>query len=28
MANSSKWVFEEGKCNAHLEEEAVADLFE
>jgi len=28
IAAPSKWVFEEGECYAHIEDEAVADLFE
>ena len=28
IANPSKWVFEEAKCHAHIEDEAVADLCE
>jgi len=28
IADPSKWVFEEAKCHAHAEDEAVADLFE
>jgi len=28
IADSSKWVFEQTKCHAHIEDEAMADLFE
>ena len=28
IADPSKWVFEQAKCHAHIEAEAVADLFE
>jgi len=28
IAYPTKWVFEEAKCHAHIEDEAVADLFE
>jgi len=28
IADPSKWVFEEAKCHAHLEDEVVADMFE
>ena len=28
IADSTKWVFEESKCHHHMEDEAVADLFE
>ena len=28
MADRRRWVFEETKCHAHIEDEAVADLFE
>ena len=27
IANPSKWVFHNGKCHAHIEDEAVAGLF-
>ena len=28
VATQNKWVFEETKCHAHIEDEPVADLFE
>jgi len=28
LADSRKWAFEEAKCHAHVEDEAVADMFE
>jgi len=28
IADPTRWVFEEAKCHAHIEAEAVADLFE
>jgi len=28
IADSKTWVFEEAKCHAHIEDEAVADVFE
>jgi len=28
MADARKWAFEEAKCHAHVEDEAVADMFE
>jgi len=28
IADPSKWVFEDAKCHAHIEDKAVADLFE
>jgi len=27
IANPSKWVFEEAKCHAHIEDEVVGELF-
>jgi len=28
IADPSKWAFEETRCHAHIEDEAVADMFE
>ena len=28
IEDPKKWVFEDGKCHAHVEDEAVADMFE